>query len=113
MTTVGPRAPRTASLPTPANYRSQYCRLNDMGINAFPINVSTKHATSKREPGHGRGRTIAFVDVGAGGPVASSAIAGVARLALACEGTGGVGARRVVVAGEGPNCDRGARPVSS
>ena len=63
---------------------------------------------SKREPGRGRGSTAAFVDVGAGCP-----IPGVARVARACEGAVGVGARRVGVAVVGPICDRGARQVTS
>ena len=120
LTTVGPRAPRTPFLPSPANCRSQYCRLNDTGSDDFPVNVSTKNATSKREPGHGRGRTSAFVDVFAGGPVVIilpvDIMADVvpARAALACEGTAGVGARRVFVAVVvGVICDRGARPISS
>ena len=83
------------------------------------MNVSTKHGTSIRAPGHGRVRTIAFVDVAAGGPVPGPVIfhrviADVARVARACEGTESVGARRVVVAVVvGVICDRGARPISS
>ena len=80
------------------------------------MNVSTKHGTSIRAPGHGRVRTIAFVDVGAGVPFPIIVIiVEVARVARACEGTGGVFALRVVlVAGVGGFlCDRGARPVSS
>jgi hypothetical protein len=106
LTTVGPRAPRTASLANPENYRSKYHILNDTGIDSVPINLSAKRATSKRELG--RGRTCGtFVDVGAGCPIAL-----VARVARACEGAGDVGARRVGVAVVGPICNRRARPVS-
>ena len=82
--------------------------LNHPSIDSFPIHLSAKRATSKRESGGGRGRTAAFVDVGAGNPSA-----GVARVARACEGADGVGARRVDVAVVGPICERVARTVSS
>ena len=82
----------------------------DPGIDGLPIHLSTIRATSNREPGRGRGRgmTFAFVDVCAGNPSA-----GVARVARACEGSVGVGARRVGIAVVGPICNRGARPVTS
>ena len=72
------------------------------------MHLPAKRATSKGEAGRGRGRTCALIDVGAGHP-----IAGVARVARACEGADGVGARRVGVALVGPVCDRGAGTVSS
>ena len=56
----------------------------------------------------GRARTSALVGVDAFNPSA-----GVARVARACEGTVGVGARRVRVAVVGPICNGGARPVGS
>ena len=59
-------------------------------------------------PGEGQGGTGALVDVGAGNPSAREA-----RVARACEGAVGVGARRVSVTVVGPNCDRGAWPITS
>ena len=50
---------------------------NDPWIDTFPIHLSAKRATSKREPEFGRGRTAAFLDV-----VAGCSIVGVARVAL-------------------------------
>jgi len=83
---------------------------NEKGIDSLPINLSAKRTPSKvkGEPGRERGRTRAFVDVGAVNPSA-----GVAYVASACEGAVGVEARRVGVAVVGFTCDRGAGPVSS
>ena len=68
--------------------------------NSLPLHLPAKRATSKCKPEFGWGRTAAFVDVGAGNP-----IAGVARVARACEGTDGVTARCAGVAVVGPICD--------
>jgi len=37
VTTAGPRAPRTASLPSPGKHRSRYRMLNDTGIDCFVV----------------------------------------------------------------------------
>ena len=108
LTTVGPRDPQTASLPSHENYRSRHRILKDPRNDGSPINLSAKRAASNEELGRGRGMTFAFVDVCAGNP---SAV--VARVARAFEGAGKVGARRVRVAVVGPICNGGARPVSS
>ena len=108
LTTIGPRALRTASsLPSLENYHSRYRMLKQPSIHGVAINLFTKRGTAKREPGRGRCRTCALVDIGAGHPSAREA-----RVACACEGAVGVCARRVGVAVVGPICDRGARLVT-
>ena len=69
------------------------CITNEPHIDSFPINLFAKCATLYFEPGRGRGRTCEIVDVGAVMPIAGGGE--VARIARACEGAAGVGARRV------------------
>ena len=79
------------------------CNLKRASIvsrSTFPTRVQR---TSKREPGREREQTCALVDVGVG---ARNPISFVARIARACEGASGVGARRVGVAVIGPICRR-------
>jgi hypothetical protein len=96
------------SRPSLDNYRSSYRTLIDTSIDDFLIHLSDKRAISNREARRKQERTCALVDIGAGCP-----IAGVARIARACEGASGVVAHRVGVAVVGPICARGVRPVTS